>query len=61
MMKTLTLKTKTLKVKWSLFWFTRQLFHKQVMFLNDHIRLFDTDDEEDMLEHYLAEKSDARA
>ena len=25
------------------------------------IRLFDTDDEEDMLEHYLAEKSDASA
>lgn len=41
MMKTLTLKTKTLKVKWSFcFGFARQLFHEQVMFLNDHIFVF---------------------
>lgn len=28
-------------------------------FLKDHFGLFATDDEEDMLEHYLAEKSDS--
>lgn len=55
------MRTLTLKVKWSFCLAYMQLTHKQAIVLKDHIRLFDTDDEEDMLEHYLAEKSDASA